>query len=387
MRPRSSARPLRVLHGPWNLAGQQASLAAAERRQGLDSWSVALFENPPGFPPDEALALRGQKIRVELARFRLLWRAIRWADVIHFSFGQSFLVPSPFPSNLRREKWGHLHAPLLLYAKLLWYADLPLLKRLGKTLVVSWQGDDARQGDRSRELFDTSIAKDVGSGYYTADSDVWKRRVIERFARYADRHYALNPDLMHVLPEGTRFLPYASFDPAGVTPRFPLVDAGQALRIAHAPTNRDAKGTRYVLEAVDRLRAEGASFEFDLIEKVDRSESLRRLAAADIVVDQLLVGWYGGLGLEAMSLGKVVVAYIRDSDLRFLPSEFREALPVVVANPDTVTDVLRGLLNGPRHALHDIGVSSRRFAEGFHSPDRIAASTAADYRRLSTKTA
>src|SRR5215475_8430744 len=85
-----SDRPLRVLHCPWNIAGQSSQLAAAERALGADSRCVVIEQTAQGFAADEVLAPHNPSILArERARWRLLWRAIRWADVVHFSFGQS----------------------------------------------------------------------------------------------------------------------------------------------------------------------------------------------------------------------------------------------------------------------------------------------------------
>ena len=43
-------------------------------------------------------------------------------------------------------------------------------------------------------------------------------------------------------------------------------------------------------------------------------EALGRLAAADLVVDQLVLGWYGAVAVEAMALGRPVLAYIREDE-------------------------------------------------------------------------
>lgn len=371
-------RPLRVLHCPWNLAGQQAPLAAAERRLGLDSRNVVLFEKLSGFPSDEALASQGKRAQIELARFRLLWRAMTWADVIHFSFGQSILLPHPFPESIKTGSWAW-DGIMKCYARLLWYRDLQILRALGKTLFVSWQGDDARQSDRSRELFDISIAHEVDETYYLPGSDAWKRRAIARMGRFAHGQYALNPDLLHVLPPTARFLPYASFDPQSVRPRFAEPSGSRPLTIAHAPSHRGAKGTQHVLSAIETLRREGIVFQFTLVEGVGRQEALDRMAAADIVVDQLLAGWYGGLGVEAMALGKVLVAYIRRGDLKFVPPSLASDLPIVDATPATIADVLRRLLSTPRSELRAIGERGRAYVERHHAPDNIARTTVSDY--------
>ncbi|MGL4728050.1 MAG: hypothetical protein ACRCWO_04775, partial [Bosea sp. (in: a-proteobacteria)] len=261
-----------------------------------------------------------------------------------------------------------------------WLKDLPLLSAMGKTLAVTWQGDDARQHDRSLELFDISIAKALGDGYYLPGSDAWKRRAIAAFERHVPIHYALNPDLLHVLPRQARFLPYASLDPASVTPA-PPADHSTLLVFAHAPSHRGAKGTEHVLAAAEALKGEGLNFELRLIEGLPRAEAMAAYASCDVVIDQLLAGWYGGLGLEAMALAKPVIAYLRDGDMGALNPEMRSALPVTSATPASITDVMRSFIAMPRADLRALGLASRAFAETWHDPRVLAARTLGDYQR------
>ncbi|KQU54782.1 hypothetical protein ASG72_03980 [Bosea sp. Leaf344] len=377
-----NGRPLRILHCPWNVAGQSAQLAAAERALGADSRCIVIEETAQGFPADQALAPPNARILVrEAARWRLLWRAIAWADVVHFSFGQSCLVPHAYPALDRLEWRNPLSVAWRLYCRAIWLKDLPLLSAMGKKLAVTWQGDDARQHDRSLALFEASIAHELGDRYYVPGSDAWKRRTIAAFARHVPIHYALNPDLLQVLPERTRFLPYASFDPASVSPAPPTADASRPLIFAHAPSHRGAKGTEYVLAAASRLKSEGAVFELDLVEGLPRAEALARYRQSDVVIDQLLAGWYGGLGVEAMSLGKPVVAYLRRNDLEAVDHSFVSDLPIIEANPDSLYDVMRGLIAAPRANLHAMGQHSRHFVETWHDPLALAKQTLADYTK------
>lgn len=381
-----NGRPLRVLHCPWNVAGQSAQLAAAERALGADSRCIVIEETAQGFPADEALAKPNARILArETARWRLLWRAIAWADVVHFSFGQSCLVPHAFP-GLENLRWRNpLAVVWRLYCRAVWLKDLPLLAAMGKTLAVTWQGDDARQHDRSLGLFDVSIARALGEQYYPPGSDDWKRRTIAEFARHVPLHYALNPDLLHVLPERACFQPYASFDPASVMPTPPATGAPRRLVFAHAPSHRGAKGTEYVLAAAERLKAEGAEFHLELIEGLPRSQAMARYLECDVVIDQLLAGWYGGLGVEAMALGKPVVAYIRQSDLAPVNAAFLADLPIVDATPDSVYDVMKRLIAMPRTELHALGARSRAFVERWHDPLTMAAQTLSAYQNSRTE--
>ncbi|MGE0767627.1 MAG: glycosyltransferase [Hyphomicrobiaceae bacterium] len=380
---RAAGRPLRVLHCPWNIAGQSAELAAAERSLGADSRCVVIEETAIGFPADERLmAPGGGVVARESARWRLLWRAMTWADVVHFSFGQSCLVPHAFPS-LRSFNWlNPARAVWRLYARAVWLKDLPLLARLGRKLVVTWQGDDARQSDRSLELFAWSLASELGDEYYVPNSDHWKRRTIDTFARYVPVQYALNPDLLHVLPRSARFMPYASLDPARVTWLPPPADTTRPVAFAHAPSHRGAKGTKYVLAAAERLRAEGIDFTLDLVEGISRQQAMQRYAKADVIIDQLIAGWYGGLGVEAMALGKPLVSFIRQGDLVALAPKMRSELPVLSATPESIAEAMKQIIAMPRHDLQAWGQRSRSFVEHWHSPRKIASQTLADYVRV-----
>jgi hypothetical protein len=377
-------RPLRVLHCPWNVGGHPGALARAERHWGLESSAVEIEANPYGFKADETLLLSPMgQIGKELLRLRLLWRAIRHFDVIHFNFGQTILTRCPDVQVSRPRSFRS--ACKYFYQRQTWLADLPLLKALGKGIVMTYQGDDARQGDECRRRFMITAANHVGPEYYNSVTDAWKRRTIAKVARYADRIYALNPDLLHMLPEQARFLPYANVDPKEWIP--PHVHRNEVPVVVHCPTHRGAKGTEFVIRAVQRLRSEKIPFEFELIENLPNCEARRRYERADLLVDQLLIGWYGGLAVEFMALRKPVVCYLRDEDLVFLPSEMRTELPVLNANQDTLYGILRDLLTIRKRELTELGQRSRAYVEKWHDPLRIARKLACEYHTIARRPA
>jgi glycosyltransferase involved in cell wall biosynthesis len=257
--------------------------------------------------------------------------------------------------------------------------DVALLKRAGKVVFVTYQGTDARQVDYCKANFAIHNFTDIDQESLGPEAfldraalDDWKRWRISYFDKYADRIFALNPDLLHVLPPRAQFLPYASVDPREWMPCENITSDGP-LRIIHAPSGRISKGTKYLLEAVKTLQDEGLDFEFHLIENIPHHEVKNIYRSADLVVDQLLIGWYGALAVELMALGKPVIAYIRDEDLRFIPPAMKEELPLVNANPHTIYDVLKRCLSMERSDLRAIGARSRAFVERWHDPLKIAA--------------
>jgi len=380
-----SSRPLRVLHCPRNLGGHAQGLAAAERELGLDSRLVEFCPGPFGFKVDERLwAESDSRWTRERKRWRFIRRVLSEYDVVHFNYGQTML-PSRWPMNT--PEINHF-SPLsrlfyALYAFVFEQRDLAWLKRRGIGIVMTYQGDDARQGDVCRSRFAVSTADDVPAEYYSAAGDRCKRRRIAQVSKFVDQIFALNPDLLHVLPPGSRFLPYANLDPKtwGLPPA-PLSHGGRPV-VLHAPTHRGVKGTRFVLEAVRRLREiDRIDFEFQLIENVPHTEARELYCRADLLVDQLLVGWYGGLALELMALGRPVISYLREADRQFVPTALGNELPVISATPDSVYDVLKQWLTVRRDKLPQRGAEARRFVERWHDPLCVAGQTAAVYHRI-----
>jgi glycosyltransferase involved in cell wall biosynthesis len=266
------------------------------------------------------------------------------------------------------------------YVELFEFADLPILKTLKKGICVTYQGDDARQKEFSLKNFEITAANHVDENYYPPGSDKIKQERIALFDKYADRIYAVNPDLLHVLPARAEFLPYANIDIREWRPT-PKENSRKPVLI-HAPTSQQAKGTVFILQAVERLKAEGVPFEFVLVEGLPNSEARKLYERADLLVDQLLIGWYGGIAVELMALAKPVVCFVRDSDLKFIPTQMRDEIPIINANPNTIYKVLKDWLTIYRDRLPEVGEKSRAYVESWHDPIKIATRLRKDYETI-----
>ncbi|MGE0825497.1 MAG: glycosyltransferase family 1 protein [Candidatus Binatia bacterium] len=376
---------LRVLHWPSATGGNPPGLARAERALGLDSWSIVTRQNYFQYQADEVLLAQDEsRLALEVKRWHVLWRALREFDILHFNFGQTLM-----PQQVVRKPEGYsayLWRLYRLYARLVELRDLPLLHWAGKGIVVTFQGDDARQGDFCQAHFALTAATEVEAGYYSASSDQQKRGRIARIARYADCLYALNPDLLYVLPQQTQFLPYASVDPREWRPVCNSGVRSEKPIVLHAPSHRRVKGTRFVLDAVARLQNEGVPCEFILVEGLSHTEAQRLYQRADLLIDQLLIGWYGGLAVELMALGKPVICYIRHEDLKFIPAQMRRDLPIINATPTTLYGTLKEWLTTRKHELLEVGRRSRAYVETWHDPLKIAAGLKAAYEQIVAST-
>ena len=367
---------MKVLHCPETICGNAQQLAKSERELGLESKAIAFQQNSFLYDTDEVLLPKGaSRIRFEIARWRLLWRALSY-DVIHYNFGQTIIPTYRFSP-------GHILWPLRLFASAYSYLfdsfDLRVFYRLKKGIIVSFQGDDGRQGDYCRNNFAITFANEVGSEYYNSFSDNLKRQRIAKFAKCADRIYALNPDLLHVLPKNAEFLPYSHID---LQEWHPVEVHNDRPVLVHAPSHRGVKGTRFLLNATQRLKEEGIEFELVLVEGLSQKKAKKQYERADLLVDQLLAGWYGGLAVELMALGKPVLAYIRNEDLGFIPNEMVSDLPIINVTPDSIYAVLKYWLTDGKLKLREIGLQSRCYVEKWHDPLKIATKMKIEYEAI-----
>lgn len=367
---------MRVLHCPSTVGGNPQGLSRAERGQGCDSVSWTLTQNHYLYPADRVICPTGGRPLRALLRWWAIGRMVGKFDVVHFNFGSSF---APL-----RIATAHRGAAARLYNR--WWsgrwelADVAWAKRRGAVIAVTYQGDDARQGDFCRARYPVHFSHHVPPGYYTPETDEHKRERIRFFDRHADLIYALNPDLLHVLPERAQFLGYASVDPREWTPVY-LPEMPAEPLVVHAPSNRAVKGTAFLLEAVERLKAEGVAFRFQLVEGLAHAEARRLYASADLAVDQLLAGFYGAFAVELMALGKPVICQLNPLDLRRLPEAMRRELPILHADPGSIYGTLREWLTARKGELRTLGERSRAYVECWHDPVRIAERVVADYRR------
>jgi hypothetical protein len=132
-----------------------------------------------------------------------------------------------------------------------------------------------------------------------------------------------------------------------------------------------------ILAALDRLRSR-FDFELSLVEARRHEEAMALYRTADLAIDQVLAGWYGGFAVEMMAMGKPVACAIREEDMRFVPAAMRAELPLLRLRPDHLADDLAALLER-RDTWPQIGARSRGFVERWHDPDRIAGAMVAAY--------
>jgi hypothetical protein len=206
----------------------------------------------------------------------------------------------------------------------------PLLKRLGKKIVVYYLGSDVRHVSAYSQEYGMDTTH-WGPAYNHDPLD----RKIQRL-----RWGELYADLVYSVPDqsGLQIRPYYhAYAPVDVDLQ-PRVPSRKIPKVLHAPSRPEIKGTSFVLQAVEQLRREGLEFEFQLLTGVPRTEVLAAVSTSDIVVDELFVHGPAALSAEAMAAGAAVATRIIEPAFPFFDP------PVCPVRPDTVTAGLRRLI-------------------------------------------
>jgi glycosyltransferase involved in cell wall biosynthesis len=353
---------VRVLHGPVNVANQPWSLSRAERRLGISSELVVNYGTWLSLPADRTLGSYTDGSRRAVARrFAFGVTAPFRYDVLHYYFGRSLLTWDDLP------RWHKLA-----------FADLKLAHRLGRKVFMTLQGCDARIATESNRRFrHTPCGEGRCSAFATcvASLDSVRQRLIDDILPLCDRVFYLNPELGHYVECG-QFMPYANADIRAIEVIPPRID--RIPRIVHAPSDPTIKGSKIIVAALESLRRR-FQFELVLVERRTHEEAMALYRDADLAIDQILAGWYGGVAVELMAMGKPVLCAIRDEDLRFVPNAMRADLSIIRIDPDHVAESVARVLES-RDQWLEWSRRSRAFVERWHDPDRIAVAMIAAYR-------
>ena len=106
---------------------------------------------------------------------------------------------------------------------------------------------------------------------------------------------------------------------------------------------------------------------------------MKLLYTCDILVDQIVFGWYGGMSVEAALLGVIPVAYIDSKLLSFIPEDMRNDLPVLaLESKEHLYPVLQKLIFN-REIIIEESIRCRKSAMKFHEARVVASKMIKDY--------
>lgn len=321
---------LSVLHGSIEIANQMHAISKGLSAHHVNSKSINYYPYYLNYTSDYTLNLLNQRSTPSInSKLRKLTKEfMNQYDLFHFHFGTTLTLD---------------------------YSDLPFFKEANKPLIMHHWGSDVRMHSAALRTNPYALVKDKNEEGITKKlkllTSTIKHCIIPDYELYpyVKDYY----EHVHIVPSVINLTNYQS-DTADVSSKetVPL--------IVHAPTSPFIKGTKYILKAIEDLKAD-YQFDFKLVQGLSHQEAKEIYKKADLIIDQLHIGSYGLFSVEAMALGKPVICWITDE----MKSHYPKDLPILSANPDTIKKTLETILKN-QDKLTEIGKSSRKYAEKHH---------------------
>lgn len=331
-----------VFNGPGSSAGQPGALAKNLRKIGINSQSINI--SLPAKLGHESDIIWPALSYLEMASFTL-WAIDRF-EIFHLHFRP--LIYSIIDKTTINRKESFFFPT---------FQDLSLIKHFNKKLIFQFRGSEIRLNSKFLELNPYAwIEKDDPSGFPDKMKIILKNIVEE----YADLVLVTDQELQTYVPNAKILERSIEID------KFPYIGCKNKEKplVLHAPTRRGVKGSEDVIQVLDNLKKKGLDFDFELIENLEHCQLMDKLKSADIIIDQIRIGWYGVLSVEAMAFGKTVFAYIRE-DI------YDSSIPIVNVNKYTLEEKLTIYIND-FNLRETTGKRSRKYVERYHSSDNVA---------------
>lgn len=248
----------------------------------------------------------------------------------------------------------------------------PLLYHVaGTKTVVMPYGSDCQIFERTpNKLMVNALCADYPTFFRTHHAIL--RRQVEWWTRYSDFVIGAMDSVDYEFFWDRLMHCHYAIDINCITPTYPVRQKG-IIRVFHAPNHKQIKGSEHVEQVMAELQNEGYPVELVTRHGVSNEEIHRTIEECDIVIDQLVIGWYAMFALEAMAHGKPTICYLRSDLLKLyeqagcvLPGE----IPLFSAECGTLKQVLIDLINR-REEWEEIGRRNRVYVEKYHSLEHI----------------
>ena len=207
-----------------------------------------------------------------------------------------------------------------------------MYRLFGKKIIMHFVGSDIRDPQylywKDKNMLD--FLQNNPQMKKTAD---WQDKLISDSTKFADHILVSTPDLLEIVPsakyypvmiDANKFLSELN----GADPSKKPLFKTKKIKILHAPSNIDLKGSAMVAEVIKKLAKADDRIEFiytkdlnrdtGLVYTVSRYELFQLYREADIVIDQMVIGWYGLQSVEALLAGCQTICYIEENLKHYL---------------------------------------------------------------------
>ncbi len=319
---------IKIFHGTMEIANQMYTYTSGLKKLGAFAKSANFYNSYLQYKSDITSDYRyvPQKLINEL---------LNSYDIFHFHFGTTL-----YPDN----------------------SDLPILKKLGKILIMQYWGSDVRRLSLIKKFNPYALSKNLDEKAIVSKLKFFAENIKYVFVEDQELYECVK-DIHEKIFVIRQAINLKEYQPSYKD--YQDYQSNNIVRIVHAPTDPIFKGTKYIQEAIKKL-SRRYNIDFTLVQGLAHSEAIEIYKTADIIVDQLHSSGYGLFAIESMALAKPVVIWIPD----YFLNKYPEAPPVIRASPDNIEQVLEYLINN-REILTDIAKRARMYVEKYHDVEKI----------------
>jgi hypothetical protein len=244
--------------------------------------------------------------------------------------------------------------------------ELPFYRFLGKKVVMVYLGSDSRPPYMNGSVVTETRGISIEECRRLTRKAKLRIRWLDKFANVIVDHAPCA--YFHERP----FVPFLRIGMPTLTAAnpVPVCGAGGRIRIVHAPTFPEAKGTFIVRKVIEKLIAEGAEIDYVELSGRPNAEVLEEVSKCSFVVDELYSdNVLAGLGTEAATLGKATIigGYVHDVDLG-VPHEMIP--PAIRTMPEEFERTLRETILSRN--FREVGAAAHRFVTEHWNPAEVA---------------
>ena len=346
-------KKMRILFGPSDISNQLSLYSAALRKKGFEAVNLSYHKKVFDFKADKFIDMSkfGDYIEQLKKSKQIASEMIYEYDIFHFIYGRSLAYD---------------------------YSDLPLYSMLGKKVLMTFVGDDAR---RYSEAVKLNPYWELVKYDYFGKLGLLNEEKIKRRIEFLGKHIKdcfVDYELYGYVKDYFENVHYYRIAADISSIPFNTENKNSKPLIVHAPSSIDGKGTKFIMKAIEELK-EKYDFDFILIQNMRHEDAMKIYEKSDIAIDQIICGSYGTFAVEAMAMGKPVISWISD----FMKSKYPEELPVVRANPDNIKEKIEILLKDC-DMRKELGMRGRKYAEKYHDVNDIVDGFTDVYRKMFT---
>lgn len=335
-------------------------------------WNVSVIVGP-GYPDELLYSNEAYIFSYDHNNIYISFLLKIWANLKFFyaSFFYSYIIVY---GDLNVMSFGLNHVALSIFFGNSFRPHLSLLRLFGKKIVVVPSGcleEETKANfsklDSGNVCANCGWAKDVCKDIY----NVARFDVVRRYASAVVGNGSLDSTQFRTSHIKYKAINLDFWNPNTDIPEKFLLNQNGSVKILHSffskgrlAGGRNIKGSPFIICAVDRLKSEGHDVELIDLNNIPSKHMRFYQVQADIIVDQLIYGWWGSTGVEAMALGKPLVCYLRPSWKEFFLHTFPEYadLPVIEGTTSSIYKILKNLVVDRDLRLKK-GKESRIFAE------------------------